>query len=190
MDVLLSNTPAILLSLWIQKKIGLIRYDYWGNEGKTSIWDWEVWKCQKRFGVFAYMQVFLHGVFVNNFFTMNNLLIPPKHAFPICRLLLWLFFGSIGFREAYEDVRTWNTVERKYNAVQGRFRWLAFSIFATEAFLCWKYRHGTGHIQHDAPHYLRHWLGWVIFYGWLLIHWLYLRFRTNHTTKYPMKQIK
>jgi hypothetical protein len=65
----------------------------------------------------AYMQVFLHGVFVNNFFTMNNLLIPPKHAFPVLRLLLWLGFGCIGFREAYEDVRTWNTAERKYNAV-------------------------------------------------------------------------
>jgi hypothetical protein len=48
---------------------------------------------------------------------MNNLLIPPKHAFPVLRLLLWLGFGCIGFREAYEDVRTWNTAERKYNAV-------------------------------------------------------------------------
>jgi phosphatidylserine synthase 2 len=31
MDVILSNTPAIMLSLWVQKKIGLLRYNYWGD---------------------------------------------------------------------------------------------------------------------------------------------------------------
>ena len=55
-----------------------------------------------------------------NFFTMNNLLIPPYHPFPVLRLLTWFGIGSIGFREGYEDARTWNTPERKHNAVEGR----------------------------------------------------------------------
>ena len=57
-----------------------------------------------------------------NFFVMNAFLIPPKHFFPIARLLLWFAFGNIGFREGHEDVVTWNTVDRKHNPVEGRLR--------------------------------------------------------------------
>jgi hypothetical protein len=95
MDFLLSNIPAITLSLWVQKKYGFLNYDFWGAEGKESFWDWEIWKCHKRFGVVAYTHLFMYGVFLNNFFTMNNLMIQPKHAFPVLRLLLWFFFGAI-----------------------------------------------------------------------------------------------
>ena len=167
-----------------------MQYDYWGSEGKKSWREWEIWHCHKRFGCFAYIQVFLHGVFVNNFFTMNNMMIPPKHPFPVIRLLLWFFFGAIGFREGYEDLRTWNTPERKNTPVEGRYRWLAFSIFMTEAIMCWKYRFGTGHIQHDAEHKWYHWFFWLVFYAWLGIHWLYLRFKDGHTTKYPVSSKK
>lgn len=49
-DILLSNIPAIILSLWIMKKLGIRRYDWLGREGKSSVWDWEVFKCHRRFG--------------------------------------------------------------------------------------------------------------------------------------------
>ena len=58
----------------------------------------------------------------------------------------------------------------------------------TEAILCWKYRKGTGHIQHDAPHRPIHWVGWVVAYGAMLVFWIYLRFKPDHTTKYPIKR--
>ena len=48
-----------------------------------------------------------------NFFVMNAVLIPPKHFFPIRRLLLWFAFGNIAFKEGWLDIKTWNTVERK-----------------------------------------------------------------------------
>jgi len=47
--------------------------------------------------------------FLTGFFILNAFLIPPKHFFPIGRLLLWFGFGNIAFREGYEDIETWNT---------------------------------------------------------------------------------
>jgi len=57
-----------MFGLWLQKKIGLIQYDFWGKEGKESFWDWDLWHCHKRFGVFFYIQVLLHVFFLNGFF--------------------------------------------------------------------------------------------------------------------------
>ena len=125
MDICLSNIPAIVLGMWIQRKLGLIKYDFLGREGKDSIRDWDLWRCHKRFGAFLYCNVLLHVFFLNNFFQINNFLIPPVHAFPVLRLLLWFGLGAIGFREAFEDARTWNTPQRKHISVQGRFRWLS-----------------------------------------------------------------
>lgn len=115
----------------------------------------------------------------------NNLLIPPLHLFPVLRLLMWFGIGAVGFREAYEDFRTWGTDERKVSKVEGRYRWLATAILSTEAILCWKYRENTGHIHLDAvtPFYI--WFPWLSFHVWMFGQWIYLRFRPNHTTKYP-----
>jgi Phosphatidyl serine synthase len=120
-----------------------------------------------------------------NFFVMNAFLIMPKHFFPIGRLLLWFAFGNIGFREAWEDVKTWNTVERKHNPVEGRHRWLAAGIIITEALLSWKYRYGTGNLILDAytPVYI--WLPWVLVIVSSFFFWVYLRFfKENRTKKY------
>jgi hypothetical protein len=32
-DILLSNIPAITFGLWLQRRLGLIPYDFWGKEG-------------------------------------------------------------------------------------------------------------------------------------------------------------
>jgi len=42
--------------------------------------------------------------FLTGFFLLNMFLIPPKHFFPIGRLLLWFGLGNIGFKEGYADV--------------------------------------------------------------------------------------
>jgi len=62
----------------------------------------------------------------------------------------------------------------------------------SEAILCWKYRENTGHINKDAALNTPIWnwgpqAGVVI---WCIVFWLYLRFKTGHTTKYPVGSSK
>lgn len=119
---------------------------------------------------------------------MNAWLIPPKHAFPICRLLLWFGFGNIAFREGYEDITTWNTVERKNNPVEGRHRYLVVAILFTEAIVAYKYRYGTGNLIMDAvtPLYIS--IPWAIIFISCAVFWLYLRFfKADRTVKYIEK---
>lgn len=190
MDILLSNIPAVTFGLFVIKNRGLILYDYFGKEGKNSIWEYECFRCHKRFGICIYMIMLLKLHFLNGFFINNNLLIPPYHPFPVIRLLIWFGLGSIGFREAYEDARTWNTPARKYTPVEGRYRWLVVACLTSEVLLCWKYRMNTGHINFDAKTPIYIWLPWVATFGAAIIYWLYLRFKPGHTTKYPMNEIK
>jgi hypothetical protein len=121
--------------------------------------------------------------FLMNFFVMNALLVPPKHLFPIGRLLLWFAFGNIGFREGYEDISTWNTVGRKHNPVEGRHRWLSVAIIFTEALLSYKYRFGTGNLVLDAPTPLYVWLPWALLIAACFAFWLHLRFFKQGRTK-------
>lgn len=166
--------------------MGLIPYDFWGSAGKNSISEWKIWHCHKTFGIMCYIQVLLLIHFLTGFFLNNNLLIPPLHAFPVVRLLLWFGLGSMGFREGYEDCRTWNTPERKFVPVEGRFRWLTVAILTTESILCYKYREGTGHINFDAPTPFYIWFPWTASFVAMGAYWIYLRFKPGHTIKYPL----
>jgi len=167
-------------------------YDFFGTEGKQSIWDFKIWTCHKRFGIMFSAMFLLVIHFLNGFFVNNNLLIPPVHPLPVIRLLIFFGLGSICLREMYEDARTWNTPERKYNPVQGRYRWLTTAILGSEAILCWKYRYGTGHIDFEAaantPVYI--WLPWTATIAWAVCYWFYLKFMPGATTKYPLKEYK
>jgi hypothetical protein len=122
--------------------------------------------------------------FLDGFFIMNAFLIPPVHFFPPARMVLWCAFGAIAFREGYVDVETWNTPDRKDHPVEGRYRWLATAVLTTEIIITYKYRQGTGHIA-DTP------TPWYIFYPWtfsllaLIGGYIYLRFKPDHTVKYP-----
>lgn len=122
--------------------------------------------------------------FLTGFFLMNNLLIPPKHAFPILRLLLWFGFGNIAFREGYEDITTWGTAKRKDHPVEGRHRWLTVGILCTETLLCFKYRKDTGNILNNpTPLWVS--IPWALFFISITVTWLYLRFKPDRTRKYP-----
>lgn len=146
----------------------------------------------RRFGCFCYAQILLGMHFLTGFFIMNAFLIPPKHFFPIARLLMWFAFGNIGFREGYEDVSTWNTYERKNNPVEGRHRWLVVAILFTEALTSYKYREGTGNLLNNpTPVYV--WLPWAIVAVCCFSFWVYLRFRPDRTRKFlnePPKAVK
>jgi phosphatidylserine synthase 2 len=182
MDITLSNTPAIFLGIWCVRKFGIQEYDWLGRSNKQSFFDWEIFKCHRRFGTFCYAQFLLGVHFLTGFFIMNAFLIPPKHFFPISRLLLWFAFGNIGFKEGYEDVRTWNTVERKKNPVEGRHRWLVVAILFTEALIAYKYRYGTGNLQFvPTPFYV--WGPWALVALVCFSFWIYLRFIYEGRTK-------
>lgn len=193
MDIILTNTPAIILGLKVIEWGGFKQYDWLGRTGKKSISEWGVFQCHRRFGVFCYTCILLLVHFVAGFFLINAFLIPPKHFFTISRLLLWFALGNIGFREAYEDVATWNTYERKDNPVEGRYRWLSVGILCTESILCYKYREGTGNIQKvPTPLYIS--VPWAITLAMMGAYWLYLRFKKNRTKKFllapPVKNAK
>jgi Phosphatidyl serine synthase len=119
---------------------------------------------------------------------MNAFLIAPKHFFTIARLLLWFAFGNIGFREGYEDVSTWNTVERKNNPVEGRHRWLVVAILFTESLIAYKYRYGTGNLILDAHTPVYTWGPWALVSLCCFSFWIYLRFfKENRTHRFIEK---
>lgn len=125
--------------------------------------------------------------FLTGFLIMNAWLIPPKHAFPIGRLLLWFGFGNIGFREGWEDAITWNTYQRKHNPVEGRHRYLVVAILSTEAIVAYKYRYGTGNLEFNpTPLYVS--IPWAIVFSTCFLYWIYLRFiMEGRTVKYIEK---
>ena len=183
-DILLSNIPAITAGMIFVRWTGLREYDWLGREGAESIWDWKIWTCHKKFGCIFYQQLLLLLHFLAGFFVNNALLIPPKHFFPIARLLLWFGFGAIAHREAYIDTETWGTMLRKDQPCEGRYRWLTVGILSSEMILAYKYREGTGNLlDNPTPCYI--WLPWstVILSG--VLFWFYLRFKKGHTVKYP-----
>ena len=115
-------------------------------EGTNHWTEWKIWHCHKHFGVMCYTMLLLYFHFLNGFFLQNNFIIPPVHKFHVARLLLWFGLGSIGYRESYLDVSTWNTIQRKYEPVEGRYRWFVCGLMISETFCAWKYRYGAGHI--------------------------------------------
>jgi len=122
--------------------------------------------------------------FLDGFFIMNALLIPPKHFFPIARLLLWFGFGAIAHREVYQDIETWGTEIRRIKPTEARFRWLTLGILITEILIAYKYREGTGHITDEpTPWYI--WIPWLTSIVGVTVFWLYLRFKPDHTLIYP-----
>ena len=55
--------------------------------------------------------------FLCSFFIMNAFLIPPTHTWVALRMIMWACGGALGFRELYMDLETWNTPDRKTNAI-------------------------------------------------------------------------
>jgi len=183
-DIAFSNTPAIILGMFFLDKLGVRRYDWLGRFGKQSVWDWEVFKCHRRFAGNCLPLVLFSFHFLSSFFLMNALLVPPTHPAVACRMLLWAVIGGLGFQETYADIETWGTIRRKTQAVEGRYRWLAAGLIFTELLIAYKYREGTGHIT-DTPTPWYIWMPWSLVVLALIGGFFYLRFKPGHTVKYP-----
>lgn len=94
-------------------------YDWFGAEGKKSYKDWIFFKCHRRFGGVCAMYVTLMLNFLTGFFMINSLWIPPKNPLNVYRLIIWLILSTLAFRELYNDIETWGTVERIKHPVSG-----------------------------------------------------------------------
>jgi hypothetical protein len=184
MDISLSNIPAAIAGLWFVKLMGWQEYDWLGRRGKRSISDWGIFKNHRMWGGVGYMLFLLNIHFLCGFFLINQLLIPPKHFFPVFRLLLWFGLGNIAYTEGYMDIETWGLPIRKEQPVQGRYRFLCIAVLFTEALLCFKYREGSGNLE-EAPTHLLLLFVWALLFGTVVAGWIYLRFGPNKIPKYP-----
>jgi len=175
-DIFMSNIPAIALGFWVQKKLDIQPFDFWGKKGKKSIFEWDLWHCPVIFFEFIQLNIFHIVFFYNGFFQMNNFLIPPVHPFPPLRMIGWLFFGSVAVIEANHVQENRRLKESKRKPFSTPIRWLVFMVLALEVLANWKYRFGTGRLNLEAetPAYV--WIPWtatlVVFTGY----WVYLRF--------------
>ena len=59
LDIILSNTPGMLLGLAFKNLLGLESYDIAGVSGK-SFTQWGMWSCHRKFGNFVYLLALMH----------------------------------------------------------------------------------------------------------------------------------
>lgn len=151
-DVLLTNTPSIILGLKFCEWIGLERYDWLGRDGASNWREWKIWTCHRRYGGFCYGMFLISVNFLTGFFMINSLWIPPQNPVTLVRLILWFFLANIAFKEAWNDMKTWNTYERQFNPVEARYRWLSFGVLAMEAAIPFKFDRDAGNLVKNPEH--------------------------------------
>ncbi len=183
-DVLFSNTVGIELALWVIRITGMNMYDWLGTTGKKSWREWQVFNCHRHFGFLMTFYVFIIGRFLGMFFFMNAMLLPPYHILSATRVTAWAFFAYLPFREIYEDIRTWNTPERKTHRVEGNYRWLGIAIIILECATSYKFRLGTGNMIENAETPIYIIIPWVVAICTMVGFYLSLRCRKDHTRKF------
>jgi phosphatidylserine synthase 2 len=77
MDLGLSNTPAIFVGCYCVKLFGIESYDWFGKKGKKSVFEWDMFRCHRRFGGILIILIVICANFLCGFFLINNLWIPP-----------------------------------------------------------------------------------------------------------------
>lgn len=183
-DILLSNTVGIELALFVIDLIGFKRYDWLGKEGKKSWREWRVFNCHRNFGTLIEFYGFVVIRFLSMFFFLNALFLPPRHIVSGLRVAGWGFFAFLPFREMYEDVRTWNTPERKDHRVEGNYRWLGISVITVECFVSYKFRLGTGNMNENVETPIYKIIPWAIVIISAVAYYLKLRLSKNRTRKF------
>lgn len=189
-DVLLTNTPGIILGLKFCEWIKLEKYDWLGRKGKDKIIDWGIWHCHRRFGGFCYGIFIISVNFLTGFFMINALWIPPTNPLVVFRLLIWFLLGNITFKEAWHDINTWNTVERKDNPVEARYRWLTFGVIVMETAISFKFIREAGNLVENPVHPPLLCLFWAITFIVCIAFYLRLRFKPDRTRLYITEEPK
>jgi phosphatidylserine synthase 2 len=116
-DLLITNTPAIFLGLFVIRMGGWEEYDWLGKFSVTKVSQWKLWHCHRHWTGFVGILTFVSINFLAGFFFMNGLWLPPTHKLVVLRLVVWFFMAFLGFKEMWNDVKTWDTAERVENPV-------------------------------------------------------------------------
>ena len=175
LDVLVANTLGIYIGMKCIEWMGSLKYDWLGREGASSFRDWKVWTSHRYFQGAFDLLIFVSVNFVTGFTVGNSLWIPPPSNLNIIRLVIWFIIGALGFREAYDDIRTWGTEIRATKQIYAQYRWTAWMMQCCEILLSWKFRDGGGNRldQFIPPIALFLWAAYITL-G--LSYWVYLRF--------------
>lgn len=104
LDVLLSNTVAIFVGLYIIKKCNLTTYDWLGRKDTKSFTKWRVFHSHSHFGAVLVIFTVVSINFLDGFFLMNSLWVPPKAWMVVYRLLIWFGMGHMAFRELHNSL--------------------------------------------------------------------------------------
>ncbi|CAG9314578.1 PTDSS1_1 [Blepharisma stoltei] len=174
LDVLLANTLGIWIGMLLIRYFKSLEYDWFGRRGAKSIKEWKVWTEHRHFqGVFLVI-LFVSLNFVTGFTVSNSLWIPPSSKLNIVRLLIWLVVGGLGFREGYDDVRTWGDHLRAEKQIFAQYRWTAWMMLCCEVILSWKFRHNAGNRLDESVHWYVV-LPWATYIIGSLLYYCYLR---------------
>lgn len=173
-DVLITNTPGIILGLKFVEIVGLQQYDWLGRRGKKRISEWEVFNCHFRFRAIFEALFIISVNFLTGFFMINALWIPPKSVPTVSRLFFWFLIGNIVFKEGYELVLNRKTWVKNDIAVDPTYRWVTYGILVLEIAISFKFTRDTGNLLDDP-------MPDVVFYSWFivfaLIGWYYVHLR-------------
>jgi hypothetical protein len=174
LDLLVANTIGIWLGMVCIRSTNALEYDWLGRKGAKSIKDWKVWTCHRHFSGVSLFFVFVSLNFVTGFTVSNSLWIPPNHRVLILRLIVWFLLGMLGFRETYDDMRTWGNPIRRETNVFAQHRWTAWLLQFSEVAISWKFREQAGNmLDATVPPYVT--IPWAIIAALGVVYYIYLR---------------
>ena len=175
LDVLVANTLGIYIGMKCIDWMGSMKYDWLGRSNTTSWKQWRIWTSHRHFQGLWCLLLFVSFNFVTGFTVNNSLWVPPSSKLNIVRLLIWFIIGALGFREAYDDVRTWGTELRSKKLISAQYRWTAWMMECLEICISWKFRENAGN-RLDETVLWPVAATWIVAVGGTLAYWVYLRF--------------
>ena len=81
--------------MWIIKKFKFQQYSWFAKDTFTN---------PQRFEAVVIVTLVIIGNFLNNFFMMNELWVPPKCWMVVYRLIIWFIMGHSAFRELFNSI--------------------------------------------------------------------------------------
>ena len=174
-DVLLTNTPGIILGLWFCNWLGLEKYDWLGRQGKKSITEWGIFNDHFRFGGIVQIYFIISMNFLCGFFMINSLWIPPLSVPTVVRMYTWFIIGNIVFKEGWRAMQARNNRSTRHQISSPNWRFVTFAIVALEIAISFKFSKDAGNLTEDSMSPFVFWF-WIVVGVVLGSFYVYLRF--------------
>lgn len=175
-DVLITNTPGIILGLKFCDFLGLKKYDWLGRKGAKSISEWRVWHDHFRFGGIFQLYFLISANFLTGFFMINALWIPPLSIPTVTRMYIWFLIGNISFKEGYEIAEARSNPETHFDHKESPNRWITYGIVVMEIAISLKYERNAGNLTYEQDMPAVAFYGWLLFFIAYLSYYLYLKY--------------